>query len=87
MRGAAIHAVVYVAVNALLVALWALAGGDTSQLRTYYTQLSTAQAAGYWPIYIQLFWGTALAFLGVSGLIVYFMMRRRNPVGWQKLFW
>jgi uncharacterized iron-regulated membrane protein len=34
-----------------------------------------------------MFWGTALAFLGVSGIIIYFMMRRKNPVGLQKIFW
>jgi len=34
-----------------------------------------------------MFWGAGLAFLGVSGIIIYFAMRRRNPVGWQKVFW
>jgi uncharacterized iron-regulated membrane protein len=34
-----------------------------------------------------MFWGLALAVLTVSGLIIYWTMRRRNPVGWQKVFW
>jgi uncharacterized iron-regulated membrane protein len=34
-----------------------------------------------------MFWGAALAFLGASGLVIYFAMRRRNPTGLQKVFW
>jgi uncharacterized iron-regulated membrane protein len=34
-----------------------------------------------------MLWGTGLAFLGVSGLVIYFAMRRRNPTGLQKVFW
>ncbi len=34
-----------------------------------------------------MFWGLALVALTVSGLIIYWTMRRRNPVGWQKVFW
>jgi uncharacterized iron-regulated membrane protein len=34
-----------------------------------------------------MFWGIALAVLAVSGLWIYWTMKRRNPVGWQKVFW
>ena len=34
-----------------------------------------------------MFWSVALAFLTMSGLVVYWTMRRRNPVGLQKVFW
>ena len=34
-----------------------------------------------------MFGGSALAFLGVSGLVIYLAMRRRNPTGMQKMFW
>lgn len=34
-----------------------------------------------------MFWATALAVLTVSGLIIYWTMRRRNATGLQKFFW
>jgi uncharacterized iron-regulated membrane protein len=34
-----------------------------------------------------MFWATALAVLTVSGLIIYWTMRRKNAVGLQKVFW
>jgi uncharacterized iron-regulated membrane protein len=34
-----------------------------------------------------MFWAIALAILTVTGLIIYWTMRRRNPVGLQKVFW
>jgi uncharacterized iron-regulated membrane protein len=34
-----------------------------------------------------MFWATALAVLTLSGLIVYWTMRRRNATGLQKVFW
>jgi uncharacterized iron-regulated membrane protein len=34
-----------------------------------------------------MLWGTVLAFLAVSGLVIYVAMRRRNPTGLQKVFW
>ena len=34
-----------------------------------------------------MFWAFALAFLTASGLIIYWTMRRRNPIGMQKVFW
>lgn len=34
-----------------------------------------------------MFWALALAFLTISGIYIYWTMRRKNPVGLQKLFW
>lgn len=34
-----------------------------------------------------MFWAIALAILTISGLIIYWTMRRRNAVGLQKVFW
>jgi uncharacterized iron-regulated membrane protein len=34
-----------------------------------------------------MFWGLALAILAASGLWIYWTMRRKNPVGLQKVFW
>lgn len=46
MAGLAIHAVVYAAVNALLVVVWAISGGTAND---------------FWPIWPIVTWGTALA--------------------------
>lgn len=50
-------------------------------------RIHSGEAFGDGGLVFAMLWGSALAFLGVSGLIVYFAMRRRNPVGWQKVFW
>ena len=34
-----------------------------------------------------MFWALALATLTISGLVIYWTMRRKNPVGLQKVFW
>jgi uncharacterized iron-regulated membrane protein len=34
-----------------------------------------------------MFWATALTILTISGLIIYWTMRRRNAAGLQKVFW
>lgn len=34
-----------------------------------------------------MLWGSAFAVISLSGLLIYFRMRRRNPVGLQKVFW
>ncbi|MEZ5144386.1 MAG: 2TM domain-containing protein [Acidimicrobiales bacterium] len=57
----AIHATVYVAVNALLIASWVLfGGGSASQLGSVLTSLDAARVQGFWPMYVMVFWGAAL---------------------------
>ena len=34
-----------------------------------------------------MFWAIALAVLTISGLVIYWTMRRKNAAGWQKVFW
>ena len=34
-----------------------------------------------------MMWGLALAALSISGIVIYFTMRRRNASGLQKVFW
>ncbi len=34
-----------------------------------------------------MIWAVALAFLTISGVWIYWTMRRKSPVGWQKVFW
>jgi uncharacterized iron-regulated membrane protein len=50
-------------------------------------RIHSGEAFGDGGLVFAMFWGAGLAFLGVSGIIIYFAMRRRNPVGWQKVFW
>ncbi|MEZ5293472.1 MAG: PepSY-associated TM helix domain-containing protein [Vicinamibacterales bacterium] len=50
-------------------------------------RIHSGEAFGDGGLVFAMAWGTGLAFLGVSGLLVYVQMRRRNPTGWQKVFW
>lgn len=57
----AIHITVYVAVNLLLIACWVLfSGGSVNQLPTVLTSLDAARNQQFWPMYVMVFWGTAL---------------------------
>ncbi len=60
--GLAVHAVVYVCVNALLIAIWALFTPDGSfeQVPQLLTHPSQAKAASFFPIYVIIFWGAGL---------------------------
>ena len=50
-------------------------------------RLHSGEAFGDGGLVGAMLWGTALVILTASGLIIYFMMRRRNPQGIQKVFW
>jgi hypothetical protein len=50
-------------------------------------RLHSGEAFGDGGLVIAMVWGTALAFLAGSGLVIYLTMRRRNPVGMQRVFW
>ena len=55
------HVVVYVAVNALLVAIWVLvAGGSMEKLQALSKNPGDAIELGFWPVWPILVWGTAL---------------------------
>jgi class 3 adenylate cyclase len=58
--GLAIHAVVFLVVNALLVALWVVTSGSTDELRTMAEHPSDSLDASFWPIWSILVWGAAL---------------------------
>jgi class 3 adenylate cyclase len=76
----AIHATVYLAVNLLLIACWVLfTGGSVSQLPTVLTNLDDARNQAFWPMYVMVFWGTALVIhLGVVVATAPGRRRRRN---------
>lgn len=74
MTGLGIHAVCYFAVNALLIAIWILGGGDADQIPTYMTHLNQARQAQFWPIYVMLFWGVGLVIH--AGVVLITLPRR-----------
>ena len=50
-------------------------------------RLHSGEAFGDGGLVMAMAWGSALAFLTVSGFIVYLTMRRKNPKGLQRVFW
>lgn len=66
MTGAAIHAIVFVVVNLLLLALWVFGGGEAGEIPNHLTHWSQARSKGFWPLYVLVLWGAAVAIhLGV----------------------
>ncbi len=55
-----VHAVVFVAVNGLLVSLWVVVAGSAEDLGEVIADPSTAREVGFWPIFVILGWGAAL---------------------------
>ena len=50
-------------------------------------RVHSGEAFGDGGLVFAMFWGTALAFLAATGLVIYFAMRRRNPEGLRRVFW
>lgn len=55
-----LHAVVFVAVNGLLIGLWVVLVGSTAELSDVVADPSTAMEVDFWPIFVLLAWGAAL---------------------------
>lgn len=51
------------------------------------TRIHSGEFFGDGGLVFAMLWGLVLVALSVSGLVIYFAMRRRNPVGLQKVFW
>lgn len=60
MRGLYIHAVVYAVVNALLVGVWLLTSGSTTELGDVQGDPLQAVKDGFWPLIVGVAWGGAL---------------------------
>ncbi|HEX4822076.1 MAG TPA: adenylate/guanylate cyclase domain-containing protein [Acidimicrobiales bacterium] len=60
MRGFVIHAVVYAVVNALLVGIWLLTTGSTTELSHVSDDYVAAVKNGFWPLIVILAWGGGL---------------------------
>ena len=50
-------------------------------------RLHSGEAFGDGGLVVAMIWGSALAFLGGSGFVIYWTMRRRNAAGLQRYFW
>jgi uncharacterized iron-regulated membrane protein len=50
-------------------------------------RIHSGEAFGDGGLVFAMMWGTTLAFLTLSGFIIYLTMRRRSPTGWQRVFW
>ena len=50
-------------------------------------RIHSGEAFGDGGLVMAMMWGTVLAFLTLSGFIIYLTMRRRNPAGLQRVFW
>ena len=50
-------------------------------------RIHSGEAFGDGGLVMAMMWGTVLAFLTLSGFIIYLTMRRRNPTGLQRVFW
>jgi uncharacterized iron-regulated membrane protein len=56
----------------------------TSPVRT--DTIASGEAFGDGGLVAAMMWGTVLAFLTISGFVIYLTMRRRNPTAWQRVF-
>ena len=76
--GLAVHVVVFVAVNLLLIGVWGLftKGADFTKVPEYLTHPGHARDAEFFPVYVMMFWGTGL--LIHTGVFVAGIPRRRR---------
>jgi class 3 adenylate cyclase len=69
MAGLLIHAVVYLAINGLLVAVWVLTAGSADELRAVVDRPAESLELGFWPVWPILGWGVALVVHTVVALV------------------
>jgi uncharacterized iron-regulated membrane protein len=56
--------------------------------KPFLTRLHSGEAFGDGGLVVAMFWGTALAILGVTGLVIYWSMRgKRELTGMKRVFW
>lgn len=64
VRGLFVHAVVFVAVNGVLIGVWVLLNGSTADLGDIVADPASALDLGFWPILVILPWTAALTIHG-----------------------
>jgi uncharacterized iron-regulated membrane protein len=50
-------------------------------------RIHSGEAFGDGGLVFAMFWGLAMVILTLTGLIIYWRMRRPNAVGWKRVFW
>jgi 2TM domain len=77
--GLVIHAATYVAVNALLVVVWAVLGdSDWSIEEAVSSPVSAARNEGFWPLWVMASWGVLLVIHAAAAVQVGRARRRRR---------
>jgi len=66
----------------------ALVSNETYADKPFLYRLHSGEAFGDGGLVVAMFWGTALAILGVTGLVIYWSMRgKRELTGIKRIFW
>src|SRR5262245_5316116 len=66
----------------------ALVSNEAYADKPFLYRLHSGEAFGDGGLVVAMFWGTALAFLGVTGLVIYWSMRgKRELTGIKRVFW
>jgi len=55
--------------------------------KPFFTRLHSGEAFGDGGLVFAMFWGLGLALMSVTGIIIYWRMRRPNQPGIKKVFW
>jgi hypothetical protein len=55
--------------------------------KSFMLRLHSGEVFGDGGLVLAMFWGLALLLLTLSGILIYFKMRRPNAIGWKKVFW
>ena len=55
--------------------------------KPFLTRLHSGEAFGDWGLVLGTAWGLTLVVLLVTGLVIYFAMRKPDQKGWRRIFW
>jgi len=65
----------------------ALTGVTSYEDKPFLNRLHSGEALGDGGLVFAMFWGAALAFLTLTGILIYFLMWRPNLRGLKRIFW
>jgi len=65
----------------------ALVGVTSYEDKPFLNRLHSGEAFGDGGLVFAMFWGAALAFLTLTGILIYFLMWRPNQRGIKRIFW
>jgi class 3 adenylate cyclase len=78
VSGLFIHAVVYLAVNTVLVFVWTMVTGSPEELGDIVGDPSLALDADFWPIFVMVPWGAGLLIHAAVAVVSWLSPRRRR---------